>query len=167
LARVCCWRKRWLAAPSSRRSAPASIPTPPARSSSLRPRLSCPKRWTRRTAAAPGSKTALPAALDPEDRRRALGALAVALDPQGNGAAVRWDNPVSKAHGLVTPLGYAYPSNDLICRHFSAEFATTVGNQTEQGAACRDKNAQWTLSELRPGQEHAVAPLRDAELKPK
>ena len=71
---------------------------------------------------------ALPKALDDEDRRRALGALALALDPQGNGATVRWDNPVSEAHGLVTPLGYAYPAKELVCRQFSAKFETRAGN---------------------------------------
>lgn len=96
------------------------------------------------------SPTALPATLDSEDRRRALGALAIALDPQGNGASVHWDNPVSKAHGLVTPMGYAYPANDLVCRDFSAQFDTSAGAETRRGAACRDKNAQWAIAELKP-----------------
>ena len=99
-----------------------------------------------------GAKKApgFPASLDEEDRRRALGALAIALDPQGNGATVHWDNPVSKARGSVTPAGFAYPANDLICRDFMAQFTTASGPQTGRGAACRDKNAQWTLAEFRP-----------------
>jgi hypothetical protein len=92
----------------------------------------------------------LHATLDEEDRRRALGALAIALDPQGNGAPVRWDNPVSKAHGSVTPAGFAYPENDLVCRAFSAQFETSAGAQAQRGAACRDKTAQWIVSDLRP-----------------
>ncbi len=55
------------------------------------------------------ARPAFPASLDEEDRRRALGALAIALDPQGNGATVHWDNPISKAHGSMTPSGFAYP----------------------------------------------------------
>lgn len=94
-------------------------------------------------------KPALPASLDEEDRRRALGALAIALDPQGNGATVRWDNPVSKAHGSVTPTGFAYPADDLICRAFSAQFDTVAGPEAAKGSACRDKDAQWSLRELR------------------
>ncbi|MBB4197129.1 hypothetical protein CCR94_13915 [Rhodoblastus sphagnicola] len=97
------------------------------------------------------AKTALPAGLDAEDRHRALGALGVALDPQGNGAAVRWDNPVTKARGLVTPVGFAYPENGLICRKFSARFETATGAKSRAGAACRDKNAVWTLSEIHKG----------------
>jgi hypothetical protein len=96
-------------------------------------------------------KPALPAALDAEDRRRAMGALGIALDPQGNGDGVRWDNPVSKAHGLVTPVGFAYPDNGLICRKFSARFETSAGTETREGAACRDKTADWTLTEIHKG----------------
>ena len=104
------------------------------------------------SASAPGaaSPAALPKTLDEEDRRRALGALAIALDPQGNGASVHWDNPVSKAHGQVTPVGFAYPAKDVICRDFSAQFDTRAGAQSAHGAACRDKSAQWTIAELRP-----------------
>jgi surface antigen len=89
-----------------------------------------------------------PTSLDEEDRRRALGALAIALDPQGNGATVHWDNPVNKAHGSVTPSGFAYPSNDLICRAFAAQFETVAGAEAGNGVACRDKDAQWSLSEF-------------------
>jgi len=101
-------------------------------------------------AAAP-PRIALPASLDEEDRRRALGALGIALDPQGNGATVNWDNPVSKAHGSVTPAGFAYPENGLICRKFSARFETSAGAEAHAGAACRDKSAQWTLVEIHKG----------------
>jgi surface antigen len=96
------------------------------------------------------AKPSLPASLDEEDRRRALGALAIALDPQGNGASVNWDNPVSKAHGKVTPMGYAYPANDLICREFAAQFDTKAGAQAARGSACRDKSAQWSIAALQP-----------------
>ncbi|HUO53320.1 MAG TPA: RT0821/Lpp0805 family surface protein [Rhodoblastus sp.] len=122
--------------------------------------------------------TALPASLDDEDRRRALGALAIALDPQGNGASVRWDNPISKAHGQVTPIGFAYPSKDLICRKFSARFETRTGARGEEGSACRDKDADWTIVDLRPAKPQAAAesaaktasktaPLREASITPR
>jgi surface antigen len=101
------------------------------------------------TVAAKVSRTPdFPASLDEEDRRRALGALSIALDPQGNGATVHWDNPVSKAHGSMTPSGFAYPSKDLICRAFSARFETAAGAEAGDGSACRDKDAQWSLSEF-------------------
>jgi hypothetical protein len=102
------------------------------------------------TPAAP-ARPALPAALDEEDRRRAMGALGIALDPQGNGASVAWNNPVSKAHGTMTPVGYAYPENGLICRKFSAHIESAAGLETDSGAACRDKDAMWTLTDFRKG----------------
>nr|WP_246664746.1 RT0821/Lpp0805 family surface protein [Rhodoblastus acidophilus] len=101
-------------------------------------------------AAAP-ARPALPAGLDEEDRRRAMGALGIALDPQGNGASVAWNNPVSKAHGMVTPVGFAFPENGLICRKFSARFETAAGAEADSGAACRDKDAMWTLTDFRKG----------------
>jgi len=96
---------------------------------------------------------ALPASLDPEDQRRALGALAIALDPQGNGATVHWDNPVSKAKGSLTPVGYAYPKNGLICRSFTAQIESPGLNQSAHGVACRDKAADWSLAEYQPAQK--------------
>lgn len=111
--------------------------------------------------------------LDDEDRRRALGAMAIALDPLGNGASVRWDNPMSKAHGQITPIGFAFPSKDLICRKFSARFDTAAVARVEEGSACRDKNAEWTIAELRPAKAEPppvkaeAAPLREARLSPK
>ena len=101
--------------------------------------------------APPKPKPTLPAALDDEDARRAFGALGIALDPQGNGATVRWDNPVSKAHGFVTPVGYAYPEGGLICRKFSARFESRAGAENVLGAACRDKAADWSLTEIHKG----------------
>jgi len=99
-------------------------------------------------AVAAPARPVLPASLDEEDSRRAMGALGIALDPQGNGATVHWDNPVSKAHGLVTPVGFAYPDNGVICRKFAARFETRTGAESRTGAACRDKNAVWTLTDL-------------------
>ncbi len=43
--------------------------------------------------------------LGPEDLRRADAAMSVALDPQGNGAAVSWDNPQSGIKGSFVPVG--------------------------------------------------------------
>ena len=47
------------------------------------------------------ASASLSSELGPEDLRRADGAMAVALDPQGNGAPVNWDNPQSGDQGLV------------------------------------------------------------------
>ena len=63
--------------------------------------------------------THLSADLDEEDWRRAKAALAVALDPQGPGTQVSWDNPASTRKGTFTPTGAPFVKDDEICRDFS------------------------------------------------
>ncbi len=89
-------------------------------------------------------------ALDQEDWRRAKGALGLALDPQGNGAAVGWENPASRARGGFTPVGQARPAEDKICRAFIAELNGSLTPEHLQGDACRDKSGEWTIGKVQP-----------------
>ncbi len=93
---------------------------------------------------------ALSSILDPEDWRRAHAALGVALDPQGNGALVNWDNPQSGVRGTFTPVGQAYPSNDSICRAFLADIGGKAAARQLQGVGCREKDGEWRVSDLKP-----------------
>jgi len=88
--------------------------------------------------------------LEAEDARRAKAALATALDPQGSGERVDWDNPQTGAKGVFTPVGQAYPSDGRVCRAFLAEVVTNHNEERLQGTACRDKNAEWTLLDVKP-----------------
>ena len=88
--------------------------------------------------------------LEAEDARRAKAALATALDPQGSGERVDWDNPQSGAKGVFTPVGQAYPSDGRVCRAFLAEVVANHNEERLQGTACRDKNAEWTLLDVKP-----------------
>lgn len=92
----------------------------------------------------------LPRGLDGEDRRRAFAALATALDPQGEGAVVTWQNPETGAKGGFTPVGHAYPIDGKICRAFLAEIGGTEPTEHLQGTACRERTNDWTLSEIGP-----------------
>ncbi|MGH6800680.1 MAG: RT0821/Lpp0805 family surface protein [Methylocella sp.] len=67
------------------------------------------------------SKPSLAGLLDAEDWRRAKAALSTALDPQGNGSLVGWDNPDSGNKGSFTPVGKPFPMEAGICRVFLAE----------------------------------------------
>jgi surface antigen len=87
--------------------------------------------------------------LDAEDMRRATAAMNTALDPQGSGAAVQWDNPQSGAHGSFTPQGPAYPVDAKICRAFVTEFTSGETVEKLDGVACREKSADWALTELK------------------
>lgn len=89
-------------------------------------------------------------AMDAEDWRRARGAMALALDPQGNGAPVSWDNPKSGAKGAFTPVGPARPVGERICRSFVAEVGGALPARSLQGAACRDRDGEWAIREAAP-----------------
>ena len=91
----------------------------------------------------------LAATLDPEDWRRAHAALGVALDPQGNGAPVKWENPQSGVTGVFTPVGAAYPSGEAICRAFLSEVGGKAAARDLQGVGCRDKSGDWRIADLK------------------
>jgi surface antigen len=89
-------------------------------------------------------------ALDAEDWRRAAAAMGTALDPQGSGASVNWDNPQSGAKGSFTPVGQPYPLDGKVCRAFLADLTTKDQQERLQGAACREKSSDWALQDVRP-----------------
>lgn len=92
----------------------------------------------------------LSGALDAEDTRRAVAALSTALDPQGSGASVNWDNPQTGAKGSFIPVGQAYPLEGKICRAFLADLAVSETQEKLQGAACREKTSEWALTDVKP-----------------
>lgn len=95
------------------------------------------------------SAAVLSPGLDKEDWRRANAALAVALDPQGNGANVAWDNPQSGAKGSFVALAPPFLEKDRICRAFKAHVSASP--RTEQrlgGAACRGEDGNWVLAQV-------------------
>jgi surface antigen len=85
-------------------------------------------------------------ALDQEDLRRAKAALAIALDPQGNGARVAWQNPQSGAHGAFTASAPPFADHDRVCRAFTGEATPGAGASTRlTGSACRDGDGTWQI----------------------
>jgi surface antigen len=88
--------------------------------------------------------------LDQEDWRRAKGAMGLALDPQGNGSPVTWENPQSKARGSFTPVGQAKAVDDKICRAFIAELGGSLKSEQLQGDACRDRSGEWNVGKVQP-----------------
>ncbi|MGJ0397036.1 MAG: RT0821/Lpp0805 family surface protein [Methylocystis sp.] len=101
------------------------------------------------TGAIPKLPPKLSHALDQEDDRRAIAAMSTALDPQGSGASVNWDNPQTGAKGSFTPVGQPYPLEGKICRAFQADIAVHETQESLQGAACREKTAEWALIEVK------------------
>ena len=91
--------------------------------------------------------------LDVEDWRRAKAALATALDPQGNGGHVGWDNSASGAKGSFMPAGDAFLVKDEICRKFIAMLAAKEPEQWFEGNACRISVNDWEIKDVKPGKK--------------
>lgn len=87
--------------------------------------------------------------LGEEDWRRASAALAVALDPQGNGRPVKWDNPETGLRGSVNPTGLPYVADDLICRDFLASVIGPERSRFVRGTGCKPSGGEWALKRLR------------------
>lgn len=87
--------------------------------------------------------------LGAEDWRRASAALAVALDPQGNGRPVKWDNPETTLRGSVNPTGLPYVANELVCRDFLASVISPAGSRFVRGTGCKPSGGEWGLTRIR------------------
>ncbi len=84
--------------------------------------------------------------LDGEDLRRAKAALAVALDPQGNGARVVWQNPQSGAKGAFTAAAPPFADEDRVCRAFAGEVSPPAAAERRlAGSACREGDGSWIV----------------------
>jgi surface antigen len=84
-----------------------------------------------------------------EDWQRARGALASALDPQGSGSVVHWNNPNSGVKGSFAAYGKSYPSEAGICRAFVADIDRKNAEDALQGTACADKGGEWTVTDVK------------------
>ena len=99
----------------------------------------------------PKAASPLSADLGEEDWRRARGALTIALDPQGNGSSVTWDNPDSLMKGNFAPVGQPFVKTDEICRAFLATVTGQSGTTTSlQGTACRPSGGEWAIKDVKP-----------------
>ncbi|MGH1570213.1 RT0821/Lpp0805 family surface protein [Methylobacterium sp. P31] len=92
-----------------------------------------------------------------EDWRRARAALTVALDPQGNGRPVKWDNPETGLHGTVNPTGLPYVAEDLICRNFLASIIGPERSRFVRGTGCKPSGGAWALKRIQAatGSKHS------------
>lgn len=88
--------------------------------------------------------------LGEEDWRRARGALALALDPQGSGSQVSWDNPDTLIKGNFTPVGQPFVKDDEVCRAFLATVVGQASTASLQGSACRPSGGEWVIKDVKP-----------------
>ncbi len=88
--------------------------------------------------------------LDEEDRRREKAALGTALDPQGDGSTIHWENPTTGHKGAITPVGHAYPDDTKICRAFLGDLQHEGTKRTIQGTACTVTAGDWAVKDAKP-----------------
>jgi hypothetical protein len=103
--------------------------------------------------------------LDEEDWRRAQAALSLAVDPQGSGQLVNWDNPASKRKGTFSASGNLVLVENTICRPFTATITQggIVPRETRhQGQACRIGPGDWALRQVQPLSGETTASTRPA-----
>ena len=98
-----------------------------------------------------GRPTSFGSDLGEEDWRRAYAALGVALDPQGNGKPVKWDNPETALRGTINPTGLPYVAQDLICRDFLASVIAPNSSRFVRGTGCKPSGGDWELKRIRTG----------------
>jgi surface antigen len=89
--------------------------------------------------------------LSDEDWRRASGAMAIALDPVGNGQSVSWENPETGAAGTFAPVSVALAGPNGVCRAFIASVHTRGGMESwHQGQSCKKDDGTWSVLSSEP-----------------
>lgn len=111
------------------------------------------------TQSIPQRGTQLSSDLGDEDWRRAQSALSLAVDPQGPGQPVNWDNPATKKRGTFAAVGNLTLTDHTICRRFTSNLVdlskpSAPVELRHEGQACRLGPSEWVMRDVRP-QNHA------------
>ncbi len=115
---------------------------------------------------------AFPVPLDDEDWRRVNAALALAVDPQGAGLPVNWDNPASKRRGTIEPSGSLAVVGHTVCRPFKAKVIDgskpklAPVETLHTGQACRTGPGEWAMRDVKTGNATAQARAEEQKLPP-
>ena len=116
---------------------------------------------TTATATVQRAASPLDPSLDEEDWRRAQSALNLAVDPQGSGQPVNWDNPTTKRKGSFAPAGNLVLVENTVCRPFTATLVQAGSGQAalresrHTGQACRVGPGEWALRQTQPAETTA------------
>jgi len=102
------------------------------------------------TASIAPQTSVFPVPLDDEDWRRVNAALALAVDPQGAGLPVNWDNPASKKRGSFEQSGALALVGHTLCRPFKAKLVDGLKESQHIGQACRMGPGEWAMRDVKP-----------------
>lgn len=121
------------------------------------------------TATVQRAPSPLDPSLDDEDWRRAQAALSLAVDPQGSGQPVNWDNPSTKRKGSFAAAGNLVLVENTVCRPFNAtviQMGTAPREVKHSGQACRVGPGEWAMRQMQPAPGEATAKIRANSLLP-
>lgn len=118
------------------------------------------------TASVTPQASVFPVPLDDEDWRRVNAALALAVDPQGAGLPVNWDNPSSKKRGSFEQSGTIAIVGHTLCRPFKAKLVDGVKESQHVGQACRTGPGEWAMRDVKPAGMVASGKEGDHKLPP-
>jgi surface antigen len=85
------------------------------------------------------------------DWRASKAAFSQAMNRTDAGASVMWDNPLTGAHGSITPLSKAGPTeHGRTCRAFLLSRVQGEDESWHQGEACLAGKVGWKVVAVRP-----------------
>jgi 17 kDa outer membrane surface antigen len=90
-----------------------------------------------------------PPGIPADDWAAARLALAEALRTRGSSASVPWENPSTRSHGNVTPVGAPSESASLTCQDFLMSVVRGEQDEWLSGEACRAGTGGWKIAEVR------------------
>lgn len=123
------------------------------------------------TATVQPAASPLDSSLDQEDWRRAKAALSLAVDPQGSGQQVNWDNPATKRKGSFSAAGNLVLIENTVCRPFTATIVqmdqgVPPREVKHTGQACRVGPGDWAMRQMLPTAPETTAKIRANSLLP-
>ena len=107
-------------------------------------------RDDRDTTASISGRFAPASAFSNTDVAAASAATSTLFERSAGEASTTWENPLTGAHGTITPLATAYRDNGIECRDFLASYVREKAEAWMQGEACRNIAGRWDVRDMKP-----------------
>jgi surface antigen len=99
-----------------------------------------------------GAMFGIPSNIAATDLAAARAAASVVLDSKDGKASETWDNPLTGAHGTVTPVAATYVDSNAECHDFLSSYRRDTAEAWLQGEACRNNSGVWEVHSIRAWQ---------------
>ena len=99
-----------------------------------------------------GAMFGVPSIVSATDLAATRAAASALLESEDSKANAAWDNPLTGAHGIVTPVATTYRDGNAQCHDFLSSYRRETVEAWLQGEACRNPSGAWELRSLRAWQ---------------